>query len=1079
LRERQDFPGVARSTVVRHYVDLHIHSKYSRACSRDCDLEHLSWWARRKGITVVGTGDLTHPAWAEEIRTKLVPAEDGLFKLRDDLDRDVLRTLPPSCRTPVRFLLEVEISTIYKRGDKTRKVHHLCYLPDIAAGEEFTRRLSKIGNLGSDGRPILGLDSRDLLEITLESGDGGYLIPAHAWTPWFAVLGSKSGFDTVEDCYVDLADHIFAVETGLSSDPEMNWRVSKLDRFHLVANSDAHSPPMLGRNATVLDTELGYGNLRRALETGDGYVGTLDMFPEEGKYHHDGHRKCGVHLEPEDTRALGGTCPECGKPLTLGVLYRISELADRDSGKPETAGTFRHILALPEIMGEIMGVGPKSKKVTQAVDELVNTLGPELDILLELPIDEIRAAKNPLLTEAIERLRAGRVHREAGYDGEYGTISIFEPGELSAGDMAAEGLFGLDLPAPRKPKAKKKAAPTEESAMFEPAAPEPEDAADALFDEPEPEAVAEPAAIAAPVELAPDPAPASAATLLSGLDPDQRAAAEVVSGPLLIVAGPGTGKTRTLTHRIAHLITAHDIAPQHCLAITFTRRACEEMRERLETLVPQQSRHLTVATFHSLGLDLLREQHDRAALPEDFSVADEGTQLAVIRDLLDTTSLRDARKALEEVAAHRRAGTADDLAERYEKTLHGNGFVDFDDLIALPVALLAANPDLVEHYRDRFRYICVDEYQDVDELQYRLLRLVAPADGNLCAIGDPDQAIYAFRGADVGFFLRFQEDFPAARTVALTRNYRSSAVIVAGAVAAIAPTTLVPERGLHAMREAPAADRIGIHVAADEEAEATHIVRAIEELLGGSSFHSRDSGLVDSHGFAGGLSFDDIAVLYRTDAQARPIMAALSRAGLPFQKRSHNRLAKHVGVRAIVAELPESADVPLPVLLRRTAALATAEDPATITEALELLLPLATVPGMDLAGFRAELSLGAEVDTWDPRANRISLLTLHAAKGLEFPVVFIVGCAEGTLPFRWPGEDDAEAEAEERRLFFVGVSRAQTHLYLSHARKRVRNGVATDARPSPFLSVFTEDLADHTEDSAPARSARSQQLRLL
>ena len=617
--------------------------------------------------------------------------------------------------------------------------------------------------------------------------------------------------------------------------------------------------------------------------------------------------------------------------------------------------------------------------------------------------------------------------------------------------------MSLDLPAPRKPRAKKKAAaPAAEPAMFDLAEPAPEAEADALFAEPEP-----------------------VSGLLSGLDPDQRAAAEVVAGPLLIVAGPGTGKTRTLTHRIAHLISAHGLAPQHCLAITFTRRACEEMRERLATLVPEQARHITVATFHSLGLDLLREQHARAALPEDFGVADEGTQLAIIRDLLDTTSLRDARKALEDISANRRKGTQDDLAERYEKTLHGNGFVDFDDLIALPVALLAENPDLLAHYRDRFRHICVDEYQDVDELQYRLLRLLAPADGNLCAIGDPDQAIYAFRGADVGFFLRFQEDFPAARTVALTRNYRSSAVIVASAVAAIAPTTLVPERGLHATRDTAAADRIGIHAAADEEAEATHIVHAIEELLGGSSFHSRDSGLVDSHGFAGGLSFDDIAVLYRTDAQARPVMAALSRAGLPFQKRSHNRLAKHLGVRAIVAELPESADVPLPVLLRRAAELATAEDPATLTEALELLLPLATAPGMDLAGFRAELSLGAEVDTWDPRANRISLLTLHAAKGLEFPVVFIVGCAEGTLPFRWPGDDDADAEAEERRLLFVGVSRAQSHLYLSHARKRMRNGVATDARPSPFLSVFTEELAERTEDSAPARSARSHQLRLL
>ena len=1033
---------------MRHYVDLHIHSKYSRACSRDCDLEHLSWWARRKGITVIGTGDLTHPAWAEEIRTKLVPAEDGLFTLREDLDREVLRTLPPSCHTPVRFLLEVEISTIYKRGDKTRKVHHLCYLPDIAAGEEFTRRLSKIGNLGSDGRPILGLDSRDLLEITLESGDGGYLIPAHAWTPWFAVLGSKSGFDAVEDCYADLAENIFAVETGLSSDPEMNWRVSKLDRFHLVANSDAHSPPMLGRNATVLDTELGYANLRRALETGDGYVGTLDMFPEEGKYHHDGHRKCGVHLEPQDTRALGGTCPECGKPLTLGVLYRISELADRtDGGKPATAGTFQHILALPEIMGEILGVGPKSKKVTQAVDELVNTLGPELGILLELPIEQIRTARNPLLTEAIERLRSGRVHREAGYDGEYGTISIFEPGELSAGDLATEGLFGLDLPAPRKApaKANKPAPVIEEPPMFD-------------LDTSEPEPVIPPAD-----------------GLLGGLDPDQRAAAEVVAGPLLIVAGPGTGKTRTLTHRIAHLITAHDVAPQHCLAITFTRRACEEMRERLDTLVPSQAKRITVATFHSLGLDLLREQHDRVGLPEDFGIADEGTQLAIVRDLLGTTSPREARKALENLP--------DEIADQYKKTLHGNGLVDFDDLIALPVMLLEADPELVGQYRDRFRYLCVDEYQDVDELQYRLLRLLAPAEGNLCAIGDPDQAIYAFRGADVGFFLRFQQDFPAAKTVALTRNYRSSAVIVASAVAAIAPTTFVPDRGLHAMRDAQAAERIAIHAAADEDAEAAFTVRAIEELLGGSSFHSRDSGLVDSHGFAGGVSFDDIAVLYRTDAQARPVMAALSRAGLPFQKRSHNRLAKHVGVRAIVAELPEAAEgIALPVLVRRAAGLVTPTDdldPATVAEALDLLLPLASTPGMDLAGFRAELSLGAEVDTWDPRANRISLLTLHAAKGLEFPVVFIVGCAEGTLPFRWPGEDDADAEAEERRLFFVGVSRAQSHLYLSHARKRMRNGISTDTRPSPFLTVFDDSLAEFTADAKTTKSQRSQQLRLL
>src|SRR6266496_4903333 len=318
------------------YAYLHFHSKYSRACSRDCALEHLAWWARRKGVTVVGSGDFTHPAWFEHLRENLEPAEPGLFRLREQLDRGVERTLPASCRGPVRFMLSVEISTIYKRAERTRKVHHLVYVPDFDAAAEFSRRLGRIGNLASDGRPILGLDSRDLLEITLESGPGSYLVPAHAWTPWFSVLGSKSGFDAVADCYADLAGHIFAVETGLSSDPAMNWQVSSLDRYTLVSNSDAHSPPALGREATEFNCALDYFAVREALRTGEGLGGTIEFFPEEGKYHADGHRKCDVRLEPEQTRAYGGRCPTCGRPLTVGVLSRVSELADRPAGvRPE------------------------------------------------------------------------------------------------------------------------------------------------------------------------------------------------------------------------------------------------------------------------------------------------------------------------------------------------------------------------------------------------------------------------------------------------------------------------------------------------------------------------------------------------------------------------------------------------------------------------------------------------------------------------------------------------------------------------------------------------------------------------
>lgn len=1025
---------------MRYYADLHVHSKYSRACSKDCDLVHLAWWARRKGITVLGTGDVTHPAWAEELRSSLVPAEPGLYRLRADLERELDRTLPASCRGPVRFQLEVEISTIYKRDERTRKVHHLCHLPDFAAMDAFTAALAKVGNLRSDGRPILGLDSRDLLEITLESGDGAYLVPAHAWTPWFAVLGSKSGFDAVEDCYGDLAGHVFAVETGLSSDPELNWQVSRLDRYHLVSNSDAHSPPMLGRNATVLDTELGFAPLRDALATGAGYVGTVDMFPEEGKYHHDGHRRCGVRMLPEETKAHQGLCPECGKPLTVGVLHRIAELADRPAGeRPATAGVFHHTLALAEVLGEILGVGPKSKRVAAAVAAVVATLGPELTVLLDLPVDELRRARDPLLTEAIERLRAGRVHKEAGYDGEYGVISVFEPGELAG---SAPGLFDVAPPARRVAPAR------------EPAAAAPE---------------VVPAGVPVPVP--------------EGLDPDQAAAAAVVDGPLLIVAGPGTGKTRTLTHRLAAIVRDHGVPPGNCLAITFTRRAAEELRERLTGLLGERAAELTVATFHRLGLDLLRERHKDAGLTDDFEVADESRRTVVLRELLPDVTPAELRRAAESVSRAKRTAAAafaaasagepgpevdgdTELADRYDTALRAAGLVDFDDLLVLPVRLLAGSPDVVEHCRDRFRWVCVDEYQDVDELQYRLLRLLCPPTGpaNLCAIGDPDQAIYAFRGADVGFFLRFRQDYPAARVVALTRNYRSSPVIVAGALAAIRPSSLVPDRSLRAVRDkATDGALITVRSTVDAEDEARFVVRTIEELLGGSSFHAHDSGRVRSDGVGGGLSFDDIAILYRTGSQATPVMAELAREGLPFQRRSHDRLRDHPGVRAVLPYL-ERAGTPTGELLRSATEHAVAQLPEAeedLRAALGLLLPLAQRYPADPAGLLAELALGSEVDTWDPRADRISLLTLHAAKGLEWPVVFVVGCADGVLPLH------RAEETEERRLFFVGVTRAQAHLYLSHP-----------GRPSPFLAELGPDVAARVA-AEPGPKRRPAQLRLL
>jgi DNA helicase II / ATP-dependent DNA helicase PcrA len=950
----------------------------------------------------------------------------------------------------------VEISTIYKRAERTRKVHHLLYMPDLASAARCTAALARIGNLASDGRPILGLDSRDLLEITLESGDGAYLVPAHVWPPWFAVLGSKSGFDRVEDCYGDLAGHIFALETGLSADPEMCWRVSGLDRYRLVSNSDAHSPPALGREATVLDTDLDYWTIRRALETGQGFSGTVEFFPEEGKYHLDGHRKCGVRMEPAETRRHGGRCPVCGKPPTVGVLHRVEELADRPPGaRPPGAAGFRNLIQLPELTGEVLGVGPRSKAVTAVVTGLVDRLGPELDILERIPTDDIAKAGPPLLAEAIARVRRGAVIREAGYDGEYGIIRVFTPDELRSSPTTAT-LFEPDPPL-------LESTPT-------PGMPAPPSAAPGAPEH------------AAPPPPVPDPGLAPVAGVLGGLDPEQRVAAGAEAGPLLVVAGPGTGKTRTLTHRLAHLVVERGVAAERCLAITFTRRACAELQERLDTLVPGDARRVVVTTFHGLGLRILREQHEAAGLGPGFRVADEAERLEVLTELLGHQE-REARRLLPELVRRKRARAArwpDLNAEasevtgplaRYEAAMRKLDLVDLDDLLALPVTLLAGDAALAARYRERFSFVAVDEYQDVDELQYRLLRLLTTPDANLCVIGDPDQAIYGFRGADVGFFLRFAEDFPAATTVRLTRNYRSSPAIVAGALQAIAPSTLVAGRELAAMAGLEAPARITIHQAASDLAEAEFVVQTIDRLLGGASFLSLDSGRADG-GAEHGLSFADVALLYRTDAQAGPLAEALGRAGMPFQKRSHDRLGDRPAVRALVRALRAP---PAPAgdrsLTARLAAAAVGPGPAAGTaEALELLAPLAERCGEDLDRFLAELALGDEVDTWDPRADRVSLLTLHAAKGLEFPVVFLVGCEDGLLPLRFGPRLSTTDTAEERRLFFVGMTRARSHLFLSHARRRAWRGSVREAEPSPFLADLEAALLEHARSPARRRA---------
>ena len=410
--------------LMKMIADLHIHSRFSMATSKEGTPENLDFWARKKGISLIGTGDFTHPVWREELKERLVSEGNGLYRLRDAYVKEESRKFPGE---GTRFVVSGEISSIYKKNGKTRKVHNVILLPSLEAADAMAQRLEKIGNIHSDGRPILGLDSHDLLEMMLDVCPEGILIPAHIWTPHFSVLGAKSGFDSVEECFEELAPYIHALETGLSSDPAMNWRISKLDRYQLVSNSDAHSPSKLGREANLLDIDCSYEGLYRAIQTGEGLEGTVEFFPEEGKYHFDGHRKCGVSLSPVEAERLGGICPVCGKKLTMGVDHRVEQLADRAEGFVKKDGKkYESLVPMPEVISTCMGYSAASKKVQGCFEQMIQTLGTEFDILRNVPSEDIKSCAGERIAEGIENVRTGNVKRIPGYDGEYGKIELFD-----------------------------------------------------------------------------------------------------------------------------------------------------------------------------------------------------------------------------------------------------------------------------------------------------------------------------------------------------------------------------------------------------------------------------------------------------------------------------------------------------------------------------------------------------------------------------------------------------------------------------------------------------------------------------
>ncbi len=423
--------------MIQKILDLHIHSKYSRACSKHLELPTIAKTCEVRGIDVVVTGDFTHPRWFEHMKEWLVEDTEGIYKLKDDSSK-------------TRFMIGTEVSNIKKHKGETRRVHNLVFAPNIEVAETFNNLLDSKGfNLKSDGRPILGMISKDLLQMMKDVDERMELIPAHAWTPWFAIFGSKSGYDSLEEAFDELAPHVFAIETGLSSDPLMNWRCSMLDDITLISNSDAHSPQKLGREANVLkfgnEKDVTYDNIMRIIREGKGdeFLYTIEFYPEEGKYHVDGHRTCNFSCEPEETKKYGGLCPTCKKPLVIGVLNRVVSLADRTEAEAKKVGRipYKSLVPLPEIIADTFQCGVATKRVAAAYEALIAAVGNEFHILLDAPLAAIAQASTPQIAEAVKRVRAGNIVIRPGYDGVFGTVKVFEDNE----DRGGVKQMGLSL----------------------------------------------------------------------------------------------------------------------------------------------------------------------------------------------------------------------------------------------------------------------------------------------------------------------------------------------------------------------------------------------------------------------------------------------------------------------------------------------------------------------------------------------------------------------------------------------------------------------------------------------------------
>ncbi len=1088
---------------MKYIADLHVHSPYSRATSKNNDVAGLFAWARVKGIHIVGTGDFTHPGWFAQLKNCLEPAEPGLFKLKDENVPLALAGIDPES-IPVRFILSSEISCIYKKGDKTRKIHTILYVPDMASVEKINIKLASIGNIESDGRPILGLDARNLLEILLESSAEGFMVPAHIWTPWFSLFGSKSGFDRIEECFEDLTDNIFSLETGLSSDPEMNRLISALDGYTLISNSDCHSPSKLGREANLFDSDFNFFALRDSLKIAgsNGFLGTIEFYPEEGKYHYDGHRKCDVCFDPIETRAKNFLCPVCGKPLTVGVMHRVMEMADRKTPQyPNSQHYFESLVPLPEILGEILGVGSGSKKVMEQYRRIIYLFGSEFNLYRQVSIEEINHSYSEILGEAVRRLRNNEVIRKPGYDGEYGVIKVFDHNEMH--QFTGQMSFIPDVPKVNKTKK--------------------------ALDRNRLQSVKNRNRTGVKQEKrAQDP------------NPEQISAIQSTKQRILVSAGPGTGKTFTLVSRITALLKKNSVLSNGFVVITFTNRAANELRERLEKELEQCVDAIFIGTFHRFCLEFLRKD-----TPE-LEVIGQEAKHSLLKHLFSDLKVKEIEKLSQAISDHyfNCLSQSQDFIDNpvfetqisaYQAALQQKKAIDIDAIIPELVQKIEKDFTFGQSLQESVTHLFIDEFQDLNHSQYRLIHFLADR-SDVFAIGDPNQAIYGFRGSNPEHFHKFLNEFPV-ETFHLKINYRSVPSILNAASAVIANNE-VREQPLTPIKEGNSMIEYHQLLSAKEEAE--FVADKIDRLVGGIRHLSIHSANGKQDDFNSSYGFKNIAVLYRLSNLSKELAKALEKSGIPFQlidskpffmskalkpfyyciryaaesnvldfiqflkqipgigKRSLQQIEVYL-YRQSDFNLNGLEDIKLPAKVHEILAqikhqitqfrhfapsVGVAEAVCDMMRYMKMdielpdcirFLELCGAFGKDLSGVSHHLHQNSLATVYDDRAEAVSLMTLHASKGLEFSVVIMVGLEEDIIPCNLPGlPSDTQ---EERRLFYVGQTRAQERLILTSVCKRTIFGVSRNQTFSRFLDEIPHSLIIRNSAKQPkAEKSTGEQL---